>query len=302
MKNTISNSIPALLAMAGQTSNGAGQHPALLLVNPKAAIDTDIATLVDAIMAYGVGKNVQVDYRESLQAKVDEGRKFLTFGRDSVKSLFGNEYNGRWDVTGLVGSLAIPYSSGDVFVLLRSFKDFLAANPDLEIASKSLTVARAAELMSDLNTLQDALYQQGTIVENLLNARNAKADVLKKRMSDVIAELKMKLDGLDARWNAFGLNKPDALETPDGVESVTATLIGATAVAVKWGNTPRAQYYHVFKRVQGVDEDYVLVGSPADIDFTIENLPTGKQIDIVVSAVNNGGESQRSEAVTILTA
>jgi hypothetical protein len=39
----------------------------------------------------------------------------------------------------------------------------------------------------------------------------------------------------------------------------------------------------------------------ADLDFTIENLPTGAAIDIVVTAVNYGGESPVSEVITITT-
>ncbi|MDB6024436.1 MAG: hypothetical protein JWM68_659, partial [Verrucomicrobiales bacterium] len=45
----------------------------------------------------------------------------------------------------------------------------------------------------------------------------------------------------------------------------------------------------------------VAVGSPADLDFTLENLPAASTVEIYISAVNNGGESQLSEKVTIVT-
>ena len=53
--------------------------------------------------------------------------------------------------------------------------------------------------------------------------------------------------------------------------------------------------------MHGAATEYTLAGSPADLDFTIENLPTNAQIDIVVVAVNNGGVSAQSEPVTITT-
>ena len=57
----------------------------------------------------------------------------------------------------------------------------------------------------------------------------------------------------------------------------------------------------VWKKVRGVDAAAVAVGSPADLDFTIENLPTGAVIEITITAVNNGGESPVSEVITITT-
>src|SRR4051794_1045492 len=103
MKNNISKSIPELLAMAGQASNGAGIHGAALplLQNTKLNIDADISALVDKIMAYGTGKNVLSDNRESVQTKVDTSRLFLTVTRDSFKPVLGFEANAHWDVTGL---------------------------------------------------------------------------------------------------------------------------------------------------------------------------------------------------------
>ena len=99
----------------------------------------------------------------------------------------------------------------------------------------------------------------------------------------------------------FGFNMPGAQETPDVPEHVVVTLIGPTAAAIKWGNTPRAAYYHVWKKVHGVDTELVLVGSPADLGFTLENLPNNATVEVALSAVNNGGESVKSAVVTITT-
>jgi hypothetical protein len=302
MKNEIPKSIPALLTMAGLAANGAGQYAALpLLQNTQANINGDINPLVDAIMAYGTGKDLLTVRRDAMHAKVDISRGFLMLGRDNFKPVLGTEYNQAWDNTGLVGSLVIPRNELEVLPLLRSYNHFLTANPTFEVASKEITAARADLLFTDLEGAIGAVNQQDAVVSSLLVERDGKVGLLRKRMSDLIGELKMRLPGLDNRWKAFGFNPPDATETPDQVNHVQATLIGPTAVALKWNATARAAYYRVFTKVHGVETEYVAVGSPADLDFTIENLPTNAQIDIVVMAVNDGGEGALSEVITITT-
>ncbi len=304
MKNTVPQTIAALLAAANKAAFGASLFETALplLQNKQVNINADIDALVDAIVAHGNGKTELSTRRDTARTKLETSRSFLTLGRDNFKPALGSEYNQSWDNTGLVGSLTIPRAYDEVTPVLLAFKNFLTSNPAMEVESKDITADKADELFTQLTAAVNAISQQEVIVGQLMEVRDEKSKQLSKRLSDLIQELHMRLDGLDQRWKAFGFNMPDAFETPDSVEHVTATLIGPTAAALKWDSTARAQYYHVFKRVQGVDEDYVLVGSPADLDFTIENLPSGKQIDIVVSAVNNGGEGQRSEAVTILTA
>ncbi|MDB6028513.1 MAG: hypothetical protein JWM68_4736 [Verrucomicrobiales bacterium] len=302
MKNEISKSIPALLTMAGLAANGAGQYAALpLLQNTQANINADINALTDAIMAYGTGKDLLSVRRDAMRVKGEIGRGFLTLGRDNFKPILGSEYNQSWDNTGLVGSLVIPRTELEVLPVLHSYKQFMTANPTFEVESKDITATAADALHTQLGMAIGAVKVQEGINSNLLAERDVKAANLRKRMSDLIAELKMRLPGLDGRWKGFGFNPPDAQETPDGVGAVTAVLIGPNTAALKWAAPARAEYYHVFKRVVGVDADFVLVGSPADLDFNLENLPAGSHVDIVVSAVNNGGEGQRSEVVTLVT-
>ncbi len=303
MKNEIPDQIPVLLTLAGDAADGAGLHEAgiPLLQNTQANISADITPLVDAIMAYGTGKNLLATRRATVETVLEDSRLFLTLSRDNFKPTLGYEYNQNWDLTGLIGSLKVPRTDAETLPVLSSFKEFLAANPTMEVAAKNITATRADQLFTQLKAARSAVNAQESVVAALLTDRDLKAKKLRKRIRGLIEELNQTIDELDDRWLAFGLNKPGAQQTPDLVTDVVAMLIGPTAVALKWDTTARAEYYHVFKRVQGVDEDYVLVGSPADLDFTIENLPSGKQIDIVVSAVNNGGEGQRSEAVTILT-
>ncbi len=303
MKNTIPTSIPALVIAAHKAAYGAGLYGTALplLQNTETNINADLNALTDSIMAYGLGKDEVTARRETVRLNVDTSRMFLTLGRDVFKPTLGSEYNQAWDNTGLIGSLVIPRNADDVMSVLLSYKNFLASHPELEFAAKEITAAKADDLFTDLKAAVNAVDQQEGINTTLMAARDAKAKVLGKRISNLIHELDMRMDGLDGRWQAFGLNMPDALETPEAPEHVSAVLIGPTAAAVKWDAAQRAEYYRVFKKIIGIDTEYVAAGSPADLDFALENLPANSTIEIVVTAVNNGGESPVSEKITIVT-
>jgi hypothetical protein len=95
------------------------------------------------------------------------------------------------------------------------------------------------------------------------------------------------------------LNWPGADEVPEVPKNISATLIGPNAAEVSWTVSPRTEYHHVWKKVADVDDDFILIGSPSDPDFMLEELSTQAQILIAVSALNSGGESRLSEPVTI---
>jgi len=97
------------------------------------------------------------------------------------------------------------------------------------------------------------------------------------------------------------LQKPGAEATPDVPQGVSAVLISPNAASVKWLAAPRAEHYRVWKKVEALDTEFVAAGSPADLDFTIESLPSHGTIHIAVSAVNNGGESAPSSLITLVT-
>ena len=134
-----------------------------------------------------------------------------------------------------------------------------------------------------------------------METKDAKLEAIRKSLRDLINELSALMGPLDQRWKAFGFNMPGADETPDSPDGLSVILIGPNAAAMKWNAAARAAYYRVWMKIHGSNDDYVAMGSPADLDFTLENLPANSTIDIVVTAVNNGGESAVSQVVTIVT-
>ena len=303
MTNTIPRSNEGLATLAGDIANGLALHEATLeiLQNTQAKVRLDLAGYDAAFDAYKAALKAETDQQKELRVVVAASIESLTLGRDVLKPFLGRSRSQAWDEIGLASSLAIDSSREKISRLLRSFKVHFAANPAHEVLTKDVTAARYQVLFDDLDAGRGALAARGSDRATARRTRDEKAAQLRKRVRDTIKELGMKLGPLDPRWTAFGLNMPGAMQMPDVPQQVVAVLIGNNAVAVKWAAAPRAEYYRVWKKVNGVDQELIAVGSPNDRDFTIEGLPANSTVEIAISAVNSGGETITSEVVTVVT-
>jgi len=268
---------------------------------PKLKVEVDLLALLTGNTAYQNGRLLLSDRRDSVRGLTQQGRELIMITRDMLKPRFGSQFSNTWEILGYKNSLAGPTSAEDVKVMLEAIRAYFEANPTLEVPTLGITAANAASLLTDLKAAIVAVNLQDATVGTLRDTRDLKMDTLMGTLRDLVDELGLKLGPLDQRWKAFGLNMPGAEATPDAPEGVKVTLIGPTAAALKWNAAARAQYYRVWMKVHGVEGDYLAVGSPADLDFTIENLPANSTIDIVVTALNDGGESPVSEVVTVTT-
>ena len=120
------------------------------------------------------------------------------------------------------------------------------------------------------------------------------------RMRGLIAELGQLLDDNDARWEAFGLNAPGTSEKPDPPEALVVTPGNAGTLLVDWADARRAARYRVFQQVLGTDADFVPAGTVTDSDATLTGLPTGRTVNVRVTAANEAGESQPSAEAQIV--
>lgn len=239
--------------------------------------------------------------RTAFSESRDAGRAFATLLREILKPGFGSEFNESWIVVGFVDSLAIPTKYDELLALLERMVAFLTANPTREVAVLNITAAHGQLLYSAYADASGAVTLQEAVVGGLMADRDAKYEALRGRLLQLVDELSYALGPLDPRWKAFGFNMPGAQETPDIPTNISAILIGPTAASLKWEAPARAEYYHIWMKIHGAEGDYAAVGSPADLDFTLENLPANSQVDVAISAVNSGGESQLSDPITITT-
>ncbi|MDB6026644.1 MAG: hypothetical protein JWM68_2867, partial [Verrucomicrobiales bacterium] len=139
-------------------------------------------------------------------------------------------------------------------------------------------------------------------LDGLLRVRTENMKELRRYLRVVIDELHLVLPPMDPRWELFGLNRPGSKETPDVPEDVAVAVIDNKRGNVTWPRSARAEYYRVWLRIEGVDAEPRVIGSPSDLDFMLEELPATGEMDVFVSAINSGGESALSAPVRIVLA
>lgn len=296
MKNTIVRTVaflvPASLkAVSGMAELGAG------LKLPH-SIDADLPTKRTALIAANIAHKETILAMKAnqlaLKGAVATVRRFMALARENLKPRISIKYSEEWTAVGFAGSLTVPSKGEPLLNMLKLAEGYLAAHPVAD-AGPSLTAGRAAALHASLSAALIAVTQGKEAVDEALNARNKAAKQVERALRTLLRELHQVLDPLDPRWLSFGFNKPGQLKAPEAPPKPTAALVGKTSASVQWGKTARARHFRVWKKVVGKDDDYVAVGSPKDLDFTVEDLPANSEVDIVVTAVNNGGESGFSE-------
>lgn len=301
MKQAQYKTIAALITAGTTAAGGAEKLSATVpLTHNKAA---SLRALVDDIMkageAYHAGKKELADRRKTLLEVIDESRDFMMSVRDSFKNELGHSHGPGWLLTGWERSFRVSGKAAVLLPHICTTRDFMVANPSFEVAQFNITAAEADVFQGKLSTAIVALNEQKTIVGTLLAARNEARRKLSRGLSGLFQELRNFLTPLDQRWKTYGFNIPGAPATPETPTNVIATLVGAHAVSVKWTAAVRAENYRVSMRILGVNEEFVSKGLPGDLDFTIEGLASGAQIEIVVSAINAGGESAPSNVVKV---
>ncbi len=106
----------------------------------------------------------------------------------------------------------------------------------------------------------------------------------------------------DARWYAFGLNRPADPQTPGIPDGQLVTPGAAGVLYIDWADSRRAEHYRVWKKVVGVDTEFTAAASVSDSDATLTGLPSGATVEIQVTAVNDAGESVPSATVSAVVA
>ncbi len=296
------NTLADLFSAGTKVSAGANTHSVALglTVGTKVLIDGDLNLLGLAFDAHRAGKEELKDLRILLRSNQDATYEFNFAARDSLKRTLGRRYSSAWEGSGFSNSLEVPRSVPRLQLVTRSLQAYLADHPAYEVPD-AVTAVLAQASLDALTNAQTAVDVQESAVGTLLAARRAKEKKLRLRLRWVIDELSRVLDPLDDRWTAFGFNKPGLQQTPDRPGKVSVILKDNDSASVKWARAARAEYYRVWIKVLGLHQDPIPVGSPADLDFTIESLPAGSQIEIGVTAINNGGESAMSEVVKVTT-
>ena len=303
MKQNQITTVPVALDVVSSAISGATDHGTTIGLkhNTVPVLTTDKNALSAADAAVDVALAELKARRAVLANASDAAISFIYLTRDLMKPTLGKRYSTAWNPLGFSGSLNVPRSSAKVKFVLQKLIGFLTENADMQSAEKNVTPERAQSLLDSIVTNENSAKAQEVVLRDAVKARQAKLKLVADRISSLVRELTDRIDPMDSRWIAFGLNLPGAKAIPAIPANVIAVLVGPTAAAVTWDRAARAESYHLWKKVIGVDTEMVRVETREDLDFVFEGLPSGKTVQLAVSAVNNGGESQLSQPVSVVT-
>jgi hypothetical protein len=295
----------ATKALAGAQSIGA---PVGLLHHPAAAIAPDVHDYIGdpgagtpgsppAIGKRGVYNQAKADAATARAASRDAalaGREFCGKALSYLKPTFGYLWNSAWSAAGFtMGTLIKPRNPVPLLLELRAY---FRANPARESTEQVITAARADLLLTQLQTAQVAEAAAKAALAVAKVARDGSYTTLRGRMSGLRVELGELLEDDDARWYQFGFKRPADGRIPALVPNVVLSQAGTASVRVEWGVSSLAENYRVTWRLAGGTTEPTEVGLFTDRQCSITGLPSGVSIVVGVSARNDSGETEPTEA------
>ena len=302
MKQKKLQTVAALVDAGNKASAGAAVHGAEmnLVVGCKALIDGDLNALTAAAKAHLHAFGELRRMRTALQRDKKAAYDLAFIVRDSLKRSLGRTYSSQWEGTGFTRSLKIPRSLAPLQQLLRLLKHYFTEQPEAEVPNVATAGMLGAALEALVASRGAVTVQQGK-QRTLLAARRLAEKKMRLRFRGLAEELNRVVGPLDGRWESFGLNQPGIKQKPPVPQGITAVLAGSDHADVRWEPAPRAEYYRVWFRVKGAESgEFEAAGRPADPNFLLPHLSGGTEVEVAVSAVNNGGESALSEVKTLV--
>jgi hypothetical protein len=293
-----------LIARSGAQAHGVA---AGLEHNPAAALDADYFDFAgNPATPEVLGKQALLNAQlltikttgAVMQTALKNGRKFCLTGFGLLKPVIGHRWNGDWNAAGFTaGTLAVPRVP---LSTLEHFRAYLVANPARESVSAGFTAAAA---QTHVTAIQNAIQARDTakgLRWTAKAARDASFKQIRKRLSDLRSELSQLLSPTDARWYAFGFRRPADGSMPSLVPDLVLTPAGASVVLVQWGLASLAANYRVSWRLSGSAAEPTEVGLFTDRQCSITGLPSGASIVVGVSARNDSGETEPTEAAIMV--
>ncbi|MBA4147261.1 MAG: fibronectin type III domain-containing protein [Verrucomicrobia bacterium] len=303
MKNTITSSPVKLIPQVALAIPGVIKYGTILELpaNMGTSMESKRGALIVADSNY---EQARIDLRNATAARrlaIRKVRNHIRAVRELVKPMLTPNFSQAWEAFGFVGSLKVSTKVSSLLLALTRMGSHLEANPDLGADDPNLAATKTKALETLLVVANTTVNKRKGALQRSLEERAAKAEEVRYILRELSSALRLKLASLDSRWVEFGFNKVGAQPTPDAPTGVTAVLIGTNAISVKWPAAPRAEHYRGWKRVVGVDAEMVFVGSTSDLDLLMEELPSDSEVEVALSAVNNGGESVMSTVVVVKT-
>ena len=315
--NIIPESYDPLVEHLEDAKGGAAEHGVSvgLKQNTLAAITTDLEALAGKPAGPGgvppavAGRKAEWNLAKAAKTTTSglfrsaksNGRTLAKACVNVLKPRLGDQWNNDWQTAGFTaGSLAIPENPLTLLQQLRAYFAINTTHERTDIGNGMNATAAACEAAAD--AIADASTASN---ESNSNAGTAKAALeagiaaARSRLSGLREELTRLIAGDDARWYAFGFERPDDPETPETAENLTLSGSAGGSLFADWDNARRAESYRarVFNAATNAKLAEQLV-QDSDAHFTA--LPTGIPLRVEVTSINTAGESPAvSGAVTL---
>ncbi|MCB1088624.1 MAG: fibronectin type III domain-containing protein [Verrucomicrobiae bacterium] len=292
-----------LLAAGEDLCDGLDQHDVALGIaqNTAAASRADLDALVAAQAAYKLAEGARPAAYAALRSAESNAKGFISRAVGVLKNYLGNQWSDAWAATGLPDNkVGVPDTQGGRFTALAGLKAYFTGNPTHENAPLNVTAATADALHSAFSAARTATGNAKTLEKSRLLARNAALDAFRTRYRKAIEELDQKLGPDDPRWYDFGLNRPADPATPGVPTGLEVTALGGGAVLAEIDGARRANSFNYYQQVSGVDAEPVKVINTEGEQHTLMDLPVGATVEITVRGVNDAGEGQPCEAVSVV--
>lgn len=294
-QNNLPHGQDDLFTLAGDMADGLEKYGAPIGVvhNPETTIRAALAAAHQAENDYQTAAAGLRTARTAVVVATSNGRAWATLARDIWKPALGSRFNAAWKPAGFDGSIAIPSKPEEVHSLLANMKTFLENNPSSVIKTEKINVSpeQAEILRAALEQARNAFKDQDTQTTGAHDFREARMDALRGRLSACIREVGDMLDDLDPRWIALGLNRPGDPDRPDAPEHLRLEPAGPGQLRAVCDPAPRAEHYRWYRKVEGVDADFVPLPTTQDPQTILDGLPGGATVLVHVSAGNQGGDS-----------
>jgi hypothetical protein len=296
------------LALRGQSGANALGTTIGIAQNTAARITTDIQNYVGdpgsltntgAQGLYNKKHAALTDARAARDAARAHAVKLCAAAIDALKAHLGRSWNPAWTAAGF-GGQSLVVRPTTVEPKLIELRNYFRDNPTREVTSEGVT---AAAFAAEIAALQTAEHSRDTAISDFRNARDARdaaAYALKKRISGLQEELGKLLSPSDNRWADFGFPRPIDGSMPERVHGLILTAGLPGTVLVQWEHAARAINYRVSWKPQSSSGDPIVAGLYGDGAATLSGLPSGVTIVVSVTARNDAGETQPTEATILV--
>jgi len=303
MRNSISSQPGRLLTQAEDAADGCHAHEGAIGIrlNNEPYVRGAFTLLLTREGSYQAARTGKINALAAQKTADDEAKVFITSLRDRMKKEHGTTWSQLWVDLGFVNnSLAVPRDMAGRQAMLLSNKAYLTAHPDFAVEDLDLTADEAQVRYDAISTARSTVNACTADVAVQKALRDSALKAMRKCLRGLVTELKQLMAGDDGRWHAFGFNPPDAVGMPATPEGLSLMASAPGHLLAKWLGAALAARYRLYRKIIGVDSDYVAVKTVTELEADVNTMTSGQVVRIRVSAVNDAGESPLSDAVEMM--